>query len=143
MRDGRHGARALRSSPEGGADERSFEASRGSAESGPDQGTCGTFASRSQSGAKPGRARIRGDCDPLEGTGMISDPTLGQPSSELFRKHVYGCFFNDAHGLRSLEEIGVDNVTYESDYPHSDSTWPDTRALAEEHFEPGALPTEA
>lgn len=54
------------------------------------------------------------------------------PPSELFRKHVYGCFFNDAHGLRSLDDIGVDNVTYESDYPHSDSTWPHTRKIAEE-----------
>jgi predicted TIM-barrel fold metal-dependent hydrolase len=44
---------------------------------------------------------------------------------------VYGCFFDDAHGLRSIEEIGVENVTYESDYPHSDSTWPRTREIAE------------
>src|SRR4051794_13185963 len=67
------------------------------------------------------------------GWGGIAD-VVTEPPSELFRKHVYGCFFNDAHGLRSLEEIGVDNVTYESDYPHSDSTWPDTRAIAEEHM---------
>jgi predicted TIM-barrel fold metal-dependent hydrolase len=53
------------------------------------------------------------------------------PPSELFRKHVYGCFFDDPHGLRSYEEIGVDNITYESDYPHSDSTWPHTRQIAE------------
>ncbi len=56
------------------------------------------------------------------------------PPSELFRDHVYGCFFNDAHGLRSLADIGVDNVTYESDYPHSDSTWPHTRKVAEEQM---------
>jgi predicted TIM-barrel fold metal-dependent hydrolase len=56
------------------------------------------------------------------------------PPSELFRDHVYGCFFNDAHGLKSLEAIGVDNVTYESDYPHSDSTWPNTRQVAEEQM---------
>jgi predicted TIM-barrel fold metal-dependent hydrolase len=56
------------------------------------------------------------------------------PPSELFRDHVYGCFFNDAHGLRSLDDIGVDNVTYESDYPHSDSTWPHTRKIAEEQM---------
>jgi predicted TIM-barrel fold metal-dependent hydrolase len=56
------------------------------------------------------------------------------PPSELFRGHVYGCFFNDAHGLRSLDDIGVDNVTYESDYPHSDSTWPHTRKIAEEQM---------
>jgi predicted TIM-barrel fold metal-dependent hydrolase len=67
------------------------------------------------------------------GWGGVADTVL-EPPSELFRKHVYGCFFNDAHGLKSLDDIGVDNVTYESDYPHSDSTWPDTRALAEEHM---------
>ena len=35
------------------------------------------------------------------------------------------------HGLRSVDEIGADNITYESDYPHSDSTWPHTREIAE------------
>ncbi len=67
------------------------------------------------------------------GWGGVAD-IVTEPPSELFRKHVYGCFFNDAHGLKSLEDIGVDNVTYESDYPHSDSTWPDTRTIAEEHM---------
>jgi predicted TIM-barrel fold metal-dependent hydrolase len=65
------------------------------------------------------------------GWGGVADKVL-EPPSELFRKHVYGCFFNDAHGLRSLDDIGRDRVTYESDYPHSDSTWPNTRAIAEE-----------
>jgi predicted TIM-barrel fold metal-dependent hydrolase len=41
-----------------------------------------------------------------------------------FRDHVFGCFIDDAHGIASLEEIGVDNVMCETDYPHSDSTWP-------------------
>src|SRR4029077_20724840 len=62
--------------------------------------------------------------------GGVADKVM-EPPSQLFRRHVYGCFFNDAHGLRSLEEIGVDRVTYESDYPHSDSTWPNTRQIAE------------
>jgi predicted TIM-barrel fold metal-dependent hydrolase len=42
----------------------------------------------------------------------------------LFRDHVFGCFIDDAHGIASIEEIGVDNVMCETDYPHSDSTWP-------------------
>jgi predicted TIM-barrel fold metal-dependent hydrolase len=45
---------------------------------------------------------------------------------------VYGCFFDDAHGLRSLDVVGADNVTFETDYPHSDSTWPHTKKVAEE-----------
>lgn len=54
-----------------------------------------------------------------------------EPPSELYFRHVLGCFFDDPHGLRNLEHIGVDNVAYESDYPHSDSTWPNTRSVAE------------
>ena len=28
----------------------------------------------------------------------------------------------------------MDNITYESDYPHSDSTWPHTRQIAEKQM---------
>ncbi len=65
------------------------------------------------------------------GWGGVADKVL-VPPSELFRDHVYGCFFDDAHGLRSIGEIGENNVTYESDYPHSDSTWPNTASIAAE-----------
>ena len=65
------------------------------------------------------------------GWGGIADKVL-VPPSELFKKHIYGCYFDDPHGLRSLEEIGVDNVTFECDYPHSDSTWPHTAKIAAE-----------
>jgi predicted TIM-barrel fold metal-dependent hydrolase len=42
-----------------------------------------------------------------------------------FRDHVYGCFLEDDTGIRVLDLIGDDNVMIETDYPHSDSTWPD------------------
>jgi hypothetical protein len=63
------------------------------------------------------------------GWGGVADKVLERPS-DLFKKHIYGCYFDDPHGLRSLEEIGVDNVTFECDYPHSDSTWPNTAKIA-------------
>ena len=28
--------------------------------------------------------------------------------------------------------VGVDNITFETDYPHTDSTWPDTKQVATE-----------
>ena len=65
------------------------------------------------------------------GWGGIADKVL-VPPSQLFKEHIYGCYFDDTHGLRSLEEIGVDNVTFECDYPHSDSTWPHTAKIAAE-----------
>lgn len=58
--------------------------------------------------------------------------TTPEPPSTYYYRQIYGCFFRDRHGLRSLDECGADNVTFEVDYPHSDSTWPETRTLAEE-----------
>ncbi|UGQ12494.1 amidohydrolase [Yinghuangia sp. ASG 101] len=43
-----------------------------------------------------------------------------------FRDHVFGCFIDDAHGIASLGEIPEDNIMCETDYPHSDTTWPDS-----------------
>ncbi|AEV71766.1 putative TIM-barrel fold metal-dependent hydrolase [Mycolicibacterium rhodesiae NBB3] len=43
---------------------------------------------------------------------------------ETFRNHIYGCIIEDRHAMKSLDEIGEDNVMCETDYPHSDSTWP-------------------
>ena len=65
--------------------------------------------------------------------GGVADIVPEKPSS-YFKDHVWGCFFDDAHGLRSVDEIGEDNITYESDYPHSDSTWPHTKQIAEEQM---------
>ena len=56
--------------------------------------------------------------------------SLGTDIRTLFKDHVYGCFIEDQAGLRLLDVIGEDNVMLECDYPHSDSTWPDTVSLA-------------
>jgi predicted TIM-barrel fold metal-dependent hydrolase len=44
--------------------------------------------------------------------------------SELFRDHVYGCFIEDPLGLKFLDEIGVDNVMIETDFPHLSTSYP-------------------
>ncbi len=41
-----------------------------------------------------------------------------------FRDHVFGCFIEDHHGIASIDDIGENNIMCETDYPHSDSTWP-------------------
>ena len=48
----------------------------------------------------------------------------------LFKDHVFGTFIEDHAGIRLLDIIGEDNVMLECDYPHSDSTWPETVTLA-------------
>ena len=31
-----------------------------------------------------------------------------------------------------IDRIGPDNITFETDYPHTDTTWPDTKKIATE-----------
>jgi predicted TIM-barrel fold metal-dependent hydrolase len=47
-----------------------------------------------------------------------------------FKDHVFGTFIEDHAGVKLLDSIGEDNVMLECDYPHSDSTWPETINLA-------------
>ena len=44
--------------------------------------------------------------------------------STYFRRSVYGCFIDDAAGIRLVDTLGVDQVMAETDYPHGDSPWP-------------------
>ncbi|MCU1499913.1 MAG: amidohydrolase, partial [Acidimicrobiales bacterium] len=58
--------------------------------------------------------------------GGVSDAVTEPPSTYYYRQ-VYGCFFDDVYGLENIEKCGVDNICFETDYPHSDSTWPKSK----------------
>ena len=49
----------------------------------------------------------------------------GKLPSEVFREHFLTCFITDKLGVRLRHDIGIDNICWEGDYPHSDSLWPD------------------
>ena len=57
---------------------------------------------------------------------------IPEPPSHYYYRQVYGCFFRDRHGIDSIDKVGRDNATFETDYPHTDSTWPNTKQVAEE-----------
>ncbi len=44
--------------------------------------------------------------------------------SDVFREHFLTCFIDDPVGLQLRDKIGIDNIAWECDYPHSDSSWP-------------------
>ena len=44
--------------------------------------------------------------------------------SEVFLEHVVLCYISDAVGVKLARDIGVDRITVEVDYPHSDTNWP-------------------
>ncbi|MCX4459578.1 amidohydrolase [Streptomyces sp. NBC_01728] len=49
----------------------------------------------------------------------------GKLPSEVFREHFLTCFISDPMGVKLRHEIGIDNIAWECDYPHSDSMWPE------------------
>jgi predicted TIM-barrel fold metal-dependent hydrolase len=53
---------------------------------------------------------------------------------ETFLRNFWFTAYYDPSALKHLEEIGVGNVMYESDYPHADSSWPDTQLSLAEQF---------
>ncbi|MGA2931156.1 MAG: amidohydrolase family protein, partial [Acidimicrobiales bacterium] len=48
----------------------------------------------------------------------------GRLPSEVFREHFLTCFISDPIGIQLRHQIGIDNIAWECDYPHSDSSWP-------------------
>jgi predicted TIM-barrel fold metal-dependent hydrolase len=62
--------------------------------------------------------------------GWAQTKHIPEPPSTYFRRNVYGCFFKDQAGIDARAKIGIDRITFETDYPHSDSTWPESRAVA-------------
>jgi predicted TIM-barrel fold metal-dependent hydrolase len=45
--------------------------------------------------------------------------------SQVFRRQMVSCFFEDPVGVELRHKVGIDMITWECDYPHSDSTWPE------------------
>jgi predicted TIM-barrel fold metal-dependent hydrolase len=49
----------------------------------------------------------------------------GRLPSQVFREHFLTCFIADPIGIKLRHDIGIDNIAWECDYPHSDSSWPE------------------
>lgn len=64
--------------------------------------------------------------------------TLDERPSTYFHKQIFATFEEDLAGMRTLDLIGAGNVLWSSDYPHSDSTYPNSRRAIEQHL--GSIP---
>ncbi|HEY7163272.1 MAG TPA: amidohydrolase family protein [Candidatus Binatia bacterium] len=52
--------------------------------------------------------------------------------SDLFKQHVYVNFWFEKSGIEQRYSIGVDNIMWESDYPHTASTYPKSWSYIED-----------
>ncbi|HEX2173233.1 MAG TPA: amidohydrolase family protein, partial [Dehalococcoidia bacterium] len=59
---------------------------------------------------------------------------LSKSPTEFFRQNVFATFINDRVGIRNADFIGVDNIMWSSDYPHTASTFPHSLEVIERDF---------
>lgn len=66
------------------------------------------------------------------GLGWVERP------ADVLRRSFWFCTIDDPSTIDTRHAIGVENIMVEVDYPHGDSTWPDTQAVIEQAW--GHLP---
>jgi predicted TIM-barrel fold metal-dependent hydrolase len=55
---------------------------------------------------------------------------LPEPPSTYAKGRVFGCIFDDLHGLKSRDEVGMDHILFECDFPHPNGSFPNSRKVA-------------
>jgi len=58
--------------------------------------------------------------------------------ADLLRRNFWFCTLDDPSTIALRHVIGVENIMIEVDYPHGDSTWPDTQRVIEQYW--GSFP---
>ncbi|MBI2985287.1 MAG: amidohydrolase [Deltaproteobacteria bacterium] len=70
----------------------------------------------------------------------VNPPPISKDPSDYFYRQIYATFFRDTVGGHNLEWWGSDNCMWSNDYPHGNSTWPESRKYIERDL--GHLPKE-
>ncbi len=60
--------------------------------------------------------------------------------SQVFLEQFIVCFIDDAFGVENRHHLNIDNITWECDYPHSDTTWPQAPEMLQKYI--GDLPAD-
>ncbi len=55
---------------------------------------------------------------------------LPEAPSTYVKGRIFGCIFDDLHGLRSRDEVGMDHILFECDFPHPNGSFPNSRSVA-------------
>jgi predicted TIM-barrel fold metal-dependent hydrolase len=61
----------------------------------------------------------------------VNEPGDLMKPSGYFRRQCYATFIDDPVGVATRQFIGVSNIMWSSDYPHTVSTWPHSREVVE------------
>jgi predicted TIM-barrel fold metal-dependent hydrolase len=56
-------------------------------------------------------------------------------AAELLQRNFSFCLVDEPSAMVQLDRIGVENILFETDFPHSDSSWPNSQKLFAKHFD--------
>lgn len=59
--------------------------------------------------------------------------------ADILRRNFWFCTIDDPSTIETRHAIGIENIMVEVDYPHGDSTWPDTQHVIKEAW--GRIPS--
>jgi predicted TIM-barrel fold metal-dependent hydrolase len=65
---------------------------------------------------------------------------VDQSPTEVLRRNFWFCALDDDAGMTMRHRIGVDHILVESDYPHADSSWPNTQTMLERQLAQQGVP---
>ena len=75
----------------------------------------------------------------LSPRGKFLGSTLPEAPTTYLKDRVVGCIFDDETGLANRDRIGMESITFEVDFPHADSTFPETEKVATQICENAGL----
>jgi predicted TIM-barrel fold metal-dependent hydrolase len=59
---------------------------------------------------------------------------ISEKPSHYWYQNMAATFEQDLIGIKLIEELGIENLVWATDYPHPDSTWPRSREVLQNHF---------
>ena len=59
---------------------------------------------------------------------------LAEKPSTYWHRQMAATFEEDTFGIRNRHIIGIGNLMWATDYPHPDSTWPESQKVLDTHF---------
>jgi predicted TIM-barrel fold metal-dependent hydrolase len=72
--------------------------------------------------------------DRFKRTRSVLKPDIERLPSEYFATNIYSTFITDSYGVRNRHAIGVSQMMWSSDYPHSGADWPHSWDTINAHF---------
>ena len=54
---------------------------------------------------------------------------LSMEPIDYFYRNIYFTYINETHAVENRQTIGIDNLMFATDYPHSASTWPKSQEI--------------